>query len=270
MENKCCCQGIQGPQGVQGQKGDKGDRGERGEPGERGIQGIQGIQGVHGVRGDIGPVGPQGIAGERGPVGPAGPKGDQGEPGPVGPAGPKGDQGERGPVGPAGPKGDQGEPGPVGPAGPKGDQGEPGIQIVTAFGYLNPVSTSESSTTTNPPWPASNLLTPGTQDHWISEANRGVEEWARFDMGTRVLLVYMFCTFANGRDGTNPKIQVSNDGTTWITVHNFTAANYGAVTPQNYRNYQTPLNLSETYRFVRLQSDPTVYCHYSYLQFFGK
>jgi hypothetical protein len=281
MEHECCCNGPQGPQGSPGQQGPPG---QQGQPGP---QGIQGPQGPCGLRGDVGPVGPMGMPGQQGtvgsvgPMGPAGPAGLDGLPGPVGPMGPVGLMGPVGADGPQGPAGMQGIMGPSGPSGPVGPSGLDGQQgpvgpageavvLLSLFSNLNPVSATESSTTTNPPWPATGLLSPGTTDQWLSAANTGSPEWARYDMGARVLLTNMFCTFANGRDGSNPSIQVSNDLVSWTTVHVFNAAQYGAVTPQNFRNYQANFNLSETYRYVRLHSDPTVYCHYAYLQFFGK
>jgi hypothetical protein len=113
------------------------------------------------------------------------------------------------------------------------------------------------------------MMSPGTQTLWVSAADTGNEEWASYDLGAPALLTNMFCTFANGRHGSNPKIQVSSDNSTWTTIHTLNSANFSDVTPQNYRNYQAALNTSSTFRYVRLHSDPTVYCNYAYLQLFG-
>jgi Collagen triple helix repeat (20 copies)/F5/8 type C domain len=284
-------QGVQGIQGVQGQRGQLGLVGPLGPQGIAGLDGAagpKGLDGLAGPKGDSGPQGPAGVdgVGQQGPAGVQGLTGATGQQGPKGDAGPQGLAGEVGPQGLAGPQGPQGPQGIAGvdgaqglvgvagipgAAGPKGDVGPAGSAIMlSAFGTLAPSVVTQSSTTTSPPWPATGLINPGSQDMWISATNSGQGEWAKFDMGQRVLLTKFFCTFNNGRDGSSPRIEVSNDDALWVPAHNFVPSAYGAVSPQNFRNYHADLSLTETYRYVRLYSDPTVYCCYSYLQFFGK
>ncbi len=112
-------------------------------------------------------------------------------------------------------------------------------------------------------------MSPGTQTIWHSNINTGTPEWAKYDMGSPVLFTNMFCTFANGREGVSPRIEVSNDDQNWVTIHSFNPVNYSPITPENYRNYQATFNVSSTYRYVRLYSEPSPYCNYAYFQFFG-
>lgn len=273
-----CC-GRKGPQGLQGLQGPAGPQGP---------QGIQGLQGLCGSQGDVGPMGPQGPVGPSGLQGPAGPQGDAGDVGPqglqgdVGPKGPQGDvgpQGLQGDVGPQGPQGDVGPQGPQGDAGPQGPQGDVGPEgpvgpagsvvtvLVPEFGKLTPASVSASSQTGA--WAPEGTLTPGSSSAWMSSTDSEQSEWIQFHMSTQVLLTGLFCSFANGRDGLQTRVQVSNDGASWEDVANFNFEDYNVVTPENFRNYSLKLNLNNTYEYVRILSDPCPYLFYSFIQFFG-
>ncbi len=271
-------QGIQGSAGVVGMKGDVGPMGPQGPVGPSGLQGVAGLQGEPGPMGPIGlqgDVGPQGPVGAPGPMGPMGPVGPQGDVGPQGPMGLTGAQGDVGPQGVAGPQGPMGLTGPQGPMGPTGAQGPAGpagvsgstIVLVSDFGKLTPSAVSASSHLE--PWVPSGVLSPGMSQAWLSATNSSVQEWIQFDLGSQVLLTSVFCSFANGRDGINPRVQVSNDGSNWAAAGNFVPADYGQVTVENFRNYRFSINLTNVYRYVRIISDPCPYLHYSFVQFFG-
>lgn len=244
----CCHVGPEGAQGVQGLQGPAGPQGPQG------IQGAQGLQGIHGLQGLTGAVGPQG------PVGPSGLQGPAGVAGSDGAVGPPGSNGAAGPQGVAGPAG------PTGPAGPEGAAGSVSV-IVVEFGKLVPSAVSASSQTGA--WSPAGVLTPGTTTMWLSGTDTGNQEYIRFDMGAPVLLTGLFCTFANGRDGLNTRIQASVDGAVWEPVAPFVPANYEPVTPENFRNYHLKLNLSKTYRHVQILSDAMPYMDYAFVQFFG-
>jgi hypothetical protein len=159
--------------------------------------------------------------------------------------------------------------GPVGPQGPAGATGASGSVTVVAptFAKLTPNAVSASSQTGG--WAPSGVLTPGMAQSWMSATDSGNQEWVEFDMLNQVLFTTVFCSFANGRDGINPRLLVSNDQVTWDAAGSFVPANYNAVTAENFRNYTFSVNLNQVYRYVRLVTDPCPYVFYSYVQFFG-
>jgi hypothetical protein len=134
------------------------------------------------------------------------------------------------------------------------------------FGKLTPSAATLSSMAGGNT--AANALSPGSSNLWMSAANTENQEYLQYDMGTTVLLTGLFCSFVNGRDGSSPRITASNDTTTWDTVHTFVSGNYSP-SVDGYRNYSAVINTSKTYRYVRVQSGPTVYCAYAYVQYFG-
>jgi len=233
-----------------------------------GPQGVQGAQGQQGEKGDDGIQGTQGMPGIQGPHGPQGPMGYQGDPGSQGGQGIKGDKGDIGLQGNIGLKGAQGDTGLKGGMGLKGDKGDPGEVniIVSHFALLQPVSTLSSSTT--PPHDSSFVLDPSSELGHHSGIDTGNNEWIQLNYQESVYVTGLYAVFANGRSGENVKLEGSEDGTTWETIHDFNPIKYH-VLPNNYVVYEDNIYSCTTYKYVRVLSDPVPYIFYKYLQLFG-
>jgi hypothetical protein len=303
-------QGVQGIQGIPGEKGEKGDAGEagpqgiagvKGEKGEPGVAGIQGPPGVKGEKGDIGESGPVGPKGDKGNVGPAGEPGVQGVPGQQGLQGEKGEKGDPGVAGPPGEQGLKGEKGDVGEPGPAGlagctltkkkhvDLRQPISKLLCPSGEccllnthaLTPINVSASSVTE--PWVPENLLeytkhSDTNVKWWMSLVNTNNPEWVCFEFPKHVLVSCVHISCNNGRTGTNPKIQSSNDGVNWFDYLMFESSDWEYPDPNEHNLVKLTKccklltdTLQECNPFVyyRLYSEPTVYCCYDHIQFFG-
>jgi hypothetical protein len=74
-------------------------------------------------------------------------------------------------------------------------------------------------------------------------------------------------------DELDHKIQGSNDGTTWVDLLDlpFVDWRYPDPNPDNLINLSNVVDTTSnvTYRYVRLYSDPTVYCCYDHIQYYG-
>lgn len=197
------------------------------------------------------------------------------------------------PEGPCGPKGNSGLMGPIGPAGMDGESCSlvmsvnvelcsPVMKLLVSNGDcvvlntcpLKPISTSASSVTE--PWLSGNLVNPTFDDEspswWMSLVNTGNPEWVVYDFGKKVLITCVHLSCNNGRIGSSPKLQGSNDGTVWVDLTDLPNSewNYPEPNPHNLVKLSKCINSNDVaYRCVRLCSEPTVYCCYDHIQFYG-
>ena len=151
-----------------------------------------------------------------------------------------------------------------------------GNSVVLNTYPLKPVSTSASSVTE--PWVSDNLVNPtlyyDTPSWWMSLVNTNNPEWIMFDFGKCVLVTCVHLSCNNGRTGSSPKLQGSNDLTVWNDLidlpHSEWQYLYIQPNPNNLIKLSKCVDLNNvTYRYVRLHSDPTVYCCYDHIQFYG-
>jgi hypothetical protein len=238
-----------------------GKQGPPGEPGKPGRDGEQGLEG---------PPGPQGL------------QGIQGKPGARGPNGPPGKDGS----------GNDGEQGPPGNDGAPGKQGPPGtfdgISVITNLNTvtpiiqaisgdnvyvinastITPVSTDASSVTGE--WDSDNALDLNGE-WWMSDTNTDSEEWIKYDFGASVFITGIFASFANGRWGSNTVIQGSCDSLEWEDIHTIDKSifmsNVNDTNQQTYSSYIS--GCTKSYRYIRLISDPCLYCQYDFIQYIG-
>lgn len=249
-------------------------RGPIGPTGPRGFQGFDGMPGLQGAVGPQGPEGPKGVMGSRGEMGPTGPRGYSGLDGDTGP---QGIQGVTGPLGETGPQGLQG---------PTGHKPNVSIQIDTSLTKVpiikfvvdddfvvingtpqNPTAITASSFVQ--PWVPSNTLTADSQ-WWVSESDTGNPEWLTYDFGpNKIYLTSVYLLSGNGRGGTNIRLQGSNDENIWTELDPLsnTWRFINATSLMEYTGQIT--GITDTYRYIRLYSDPTSYCLYDYVQYYG-
>ena len=109
---------------------------------------------------------------------------------------------------------------------------------------------------------------------WMSEADTDNPEWLQYDYGEglKVKVSAVRAYLANGREGSSPNFQGSNDLKKWVTFGSWDRKNFtfnGAPWP-GYGSYAADFSASsEGYRYIRIYSSPTVYMWYSWLQFYG-
>jgi hypothetical protein len=187
-----------------------------------------------------------------------------------------------GPQGKAGLTGIQGE---IGPMGPQGEASTITIQTISNLGTFSPIikaiasdgtsgilnalpldiisaSTSSSQTA----WATNNTLTlDGTW--WMSSIDSGNPEWVEYDFNSKVLLASVYASCTNGRNGNGVKIQASVDQSNWIDIHVFDSSKW--IIGIDQMTYQNSIIVQSAYKYIRLYSDPTSYCMYDYIKYFG-
>ena len=91
--------------------------------------------------------------------------------------------------------------------------------LLSTFAKLAP--TAETASSVEGGWVPAGVKTPGASTAWMSGTDTGNAEWIKLDMGAEKLVTHLYCTFANGRDGSDVKLQGSTDDATWDDLHDF-------------------------------------------------
>jgi hypothetical protein len=129
---------------------------------------------------------------------------------------------------------------------------------------LEAATASTSSAQT--PWESNNTLLLD-EKWWMSAIDSGNAEWVEYDFNSKVLLssVYASCTI--GRNGTAVKIKASNNRSNWVDIHIFDTSKW--ITGSDKMTYQNSIIVNTVYQYVRFYSEPTSYCMYDYIKYFG-
>jgi hypothetical protein len=127
--------------------------------------------------------------------------------------------------------------------------------------HADPSVTASSQTS---PWKPENILSSTERTYWMSAVNSGNEEWVTISYPEPFVAKHVSIVLNNGRQGTNPKIQGSTDGVNWINLGNFNAFDYPNDS-RNFRHIDFVLDNTDSYKYYRYHSDPTVYLLIEYL-----
>jgi len=204
--------------------------------------------------------------------------------GPRGHRGKKGDRGVDGSQGPAGPAGSQGETGSPGPTGSGGNitvealrigtivpaiqvSGSDSTQAIINGAMITPGASGVTGSSYTDSYVPQNVLINNDQA-WLSAIDSNNPEWVEYDFGSPRLFTGIYAVCSNGRFGAGNKIQASNDNVTWTDIHIFDD-NWTYDSLNNTQIYTNYINDINTYRYVRLYSEPSPYCMYYYIQYIG-
>jgi len=127
------------------------------------------------------------------------------------------------------------------------------------------VSVQASSQTGN--WNPQNLLDTAHRTYWMSEVNGNQDEWVRFEFAEPAALDSAEIRYNNGRQGSSPKIQGSNDAITWDDLAEVQPWDW----PNDSDNFRMGIvdlpDSAPTYKYVRYHSGPTVYVLLNHITF---
>ena len=143
------------------------------------------------------------------------------------------------------------------------------LQLTDEIGKLakpaaNVVNVRASSS--NAGWVAENVLDPTHRTYWMSNVNSGVPEWVELEYDRAFAAKNVTIVLNNGRQGSYPEIQGSNDGVTWTSLSTFNAFDYPN-DDQNFRHINFNIDNNQAYSHYRYHSDPTVYVLLNFIQF---
>lgn len=132
-----------------------------------------------------------------------------------------------------------------------------------SFEFVSPEMSASSVTD---PWVASNVEDSTYFTFWMSEVNSGNEEWVQISYPTAFFASRTSIVLNNGRQGTNPWLQASHDGQSWVNLATFNYWEYPN-DENNMRHIDRSLNNDQAYRHYRYHSNSTVYVLLQYLGF---
>eukprot|EP01084_Bolivina_argentea_P277055 472862_1 len=136
----------------------------------------------------------------------------------------------------------------------------------SASGELTPFTVTSSSITR--PWADTNTLNPAKRTYWMSLVNQNQAEWVRYEFENSVEVTNYLCVFGN-QHGTNPRVEGSNDGTTnWTTLLTYSRDKYRHNAADNFNVFEEKVEKPQSYKYIRVMSDATVYVLYNFITFF--
>jgi len=119
------------------------------------------------------------------------------------------------------------------------------------------VSVQASSQSGN--WNPENLLNPADSTFWMSAVTSDQDEWVRFEFAEPTVFGSAEIRLGNGRQGSSPKIQGSNDAVSWDDLAEVEPWSW-PIDSDNFRMGVVDLPESApTYKYFRYHSGPTVY-----------
>jgi hypothetical protein len=128
-----------------------------------------------------------------------------------------------------------------------------------------PVSACKASSET-PPWVARSVTDPAPRTYWMSAINAGKDEWVEITYAEPWIARHASIVLNNGRQGTNPVLEGSNDGKTWTRLAGVNAFDYPN-DADNFRHVEVDFGNGTAYRMYRYFSGPTVYVLLNLLKF---
>lgn len=132
---------------------------------------------------------------------------------------------------------------------------------------LTPYAVTTSSVSSNPPHYGTGVLSQDTAI-WHSAVNTGNSEWLRFQFTNDESVTSLYCEFVWGRDGSNARLEGSDDGTAWTNLLNFDRSRYEDQ-GSGYASYSATVVTSESFRYFRVMSNPAPYLAYRFIQLYG-
>lgn len=136
---------------------------------------------------------------------------------------------------------------------------------VTGIACPDIVSVQASSQTGN--WNPENLLNTAHGTYWMSEVNGNQDEWARFEFAEPAVVGSAEIRYNNGRQGSGPKIQGSNDAISWDDLAEVEPWDW-PTDSDNFRKGVVDLpDWATTYKYFRYHSGPTVYVLLNHITF---
>jgi len=111
----------------------------------------------------------------------------------------------------------------------------------------------DASSTTNS-WKAENVADSGTNTFWMSGISTGNPEWVSFEYNQMTVLTSVEIQFVNGRQGSSPVFQGSNDASNWDDIIDVTGASQCPMVANNQRKCQFAIASTQAYKFYRYYS----------------
>jgi len=104
-------------------------------------------------------------------------------------------------------------------------------------------------------WNAENVANMGTNTFWMSASNSGNPEWVSFEYSEATIVSNVEIKFVNGRQGSGPVFQGSNDNVNWDDLVDVTNVSQCPMAANNQRVCEYAVTTTQAYQFYRYHSD---------------